>query len=218
MSGVKGELVLPYELLVEISKHDLRAWYPLVCSCKSIWETYKHIPREHKYAMFMKWKTKNSVFWSESYWEYIEDGKAMPHVVLLRYDTEGRLLQESQMYKGRKWGKTVTYYRYNTHSLDESIQVVLTRAYYVDDELHGKALEYHDNGVIGCISNYNHGVLHGEYYTYHDNGKRYKVGQWLNGIMVGEWTEYSRDGKVISCGVKSNNTNDGKLKRWCVVL
>jgi antitoxin component YwqK of YwqJK toxin-antitoxin module len=164
----------------------------------------------------MTWKTKNNIFHSDSYWEYIDDnGVAKPHYLLLRYDLQGRLLQESEMYRGVMWGKTTTYFRFNAHCLSESNQVVCSRQHYVDGELHGRALEYHDNGVIWCISEYKHGVLDGDYYTYYDDGRRKRVGRWRNGIQVGEWTEYDKHGNIT---LRRNMDKEVAGRRFCIIV
>lgn len=221
------DLVLPIEILAEIAAHNMFAFGALTRTCKAVYARFTGLSRREKMQMFMTWRVKHHVFYSESYWEYMIDGAAVAHVVKLRYDVAGYILQEAEMWLGVKWGKCITYYRVIECEVYDSSRDaytsleplrVQTRAWYVAGKPHGKMLEYHDNGVLWSIANYTHGNLDGEFRAYHDNGKLHQIKHYVNGVAR-EWCEYNPTGKLIASGV--NNTSDHIMSRHgakCVIL
>jgi hypothetical protein len=205
--------ILPYEILIEIAKADMIAFGLLIRTCWAIWRPFASLTRQDRIALVLTWRTRNRLFHTESYYEYRSNGRSIPHILLMRHDDNGRILEESEMWLGKRQGKCVTYYEYSVDTLLEPNSCIRTREWYVDDKLHGKFLEYHDNGILWCDCRYKHGKLDGEYRTYHDNGRLHQIKYYVDGVATGEWFEYDRNGCLRAHGFGETIT-----KRRCVIV
>ncbi|QJX73808.1 hypothetical protein F-E9_35 [Faustovirus] len=207
--------ILPTELLIEVAmRADMFTFGALVRTCKAVWQPFKALDRRTRMSRFMTWQTREHLFYTDAYWEYKPaNNMAVAHVTRLRYDTSGRILQDAEMWLGRRHGRCISYYMYDDmHALLESA-CVRTRAWYVDGHLHGKVFEYHDNGILWCDCNYQHGALDGEFRAYYDTGRLHQIKHYASGVAVGEWFEYARDGSLHAHGHV-----DTPAPRRCVIL
>ncbi len=97
----------------------------------------------------------------------LENGKAMPAGNLvnglkeglwLEYGVENRYIFTATSYfKGKKYGRAITYYKKNT---------IMEDSYYVNGILHGEYISYFENGNVNRKGQYNNGKESGiwEYY------------------------------------------------------
>ena len=68
-------------------------------------------------------------------------------------------------------------------------------------------LKYKNYKTIGEINENN--KRHGYWYEYHSNGLLYSLGEYDNGLKEGEWEYYYDNGKIMEKGTYKNNKRKG---------
>jgi antitoxin component YwqK of YwqJK toxin-antitoxin module len=80
--------------------------------------------------------------------------------------------------------------------------------------IHGKYLEYFENGNICIEENYNNGLEEGERREYFSNGQLFQFSNWLNDEMNGLCLTYYQNGQLRCQKVYHNDQLHGEEKVW----
>jgi len=84
------------------------------------------------------------------------------------------------------------------------------KAYYIDGSRVGKYEEYHDNGTLKILANYNlNGEYDGEYYEYDRFGRCKLRYMYDDGKLQGLCERFADNGKVSECGWYNDDVLDG---------
>jgi len=91
--------------------------------------------------------------------------------------------------------KNIEYFNYNNN--------LLKKEQKIDGKHEGKSIEYYENNIVKCITNYNNGKKNGNFIVYHTNGKVFFNATYLNGKLI----------KINRlCDDKGNNLEVGTFK------
>lgn len=107
--------------------------------------------------------------------------------VWLFYSAKNVLSSSETYTKGKKNGKSYTYYKGG--GISEIIN-------WVNDTKEGNWEQYHENGNIKIRSQHQNGNIHGNYICYYADGVTEIKGQYFNGMEDGVWDFYFQDGKL----------------------
>ena len=65
-----------------------------------------------------------------------------------------------------------------------------------EGQRHGRAATFHENGRPASTAKYVKGLRVGVYQSWHPNGKNHESGEYKMGFKIGEWFNYFDDGKL----------------------
>jgi antitoxin component YwqK of YwqJK toxin-antitoxin module len=120
-----------------------------------------------------------------------ENGKAVGF--WKKYNRNKNLHEIIEWKDGRQYSKRIFTYHNNGKKKSETFFIL-----YPEEISHGKWHEWHENGKLKSINNYNYGKISGEWRGWHENGKRsYKATYNDNKLVKNSWVEYNKKGRKI---------------------
>ena len=82
------------------------------------------------------------------------------------------------------------------------------------DILHGKRIEWHENGQISEETNYKDNKEDGKMASWYKDGQKAAEGNYKNDELNGKWISWYKDGQKAAEGNYKNGELDGKMASW----
>ena len=131
----------------------------------------------------------------------IEYQAGLRHGLSVVLDSRGGIISQENYSEGKKNGSSRIY------ADVRGAKVLKTHTVYKDDLLHGKKVQYTENGKLQAIAEYQNGEKHGKSSWYYSNGNPAIEQNYSKDVLNGSQISYYEDGQVRS----EANYVDGKL-------
>jgi|GEM_PF-3842867 len=93
-------------------------------------------------------------------------------------------------------------------------EILVAEGHAKKGALHGKQVEYYDNGEKEMVIEYSGGEKNGDYKSYYENGKVKEKGEYKNNLKTGKWKTYYPNGELESQGKYGKDKKKGVWKYY----
>ncbi|WP_108423681.1 toxin-antitoxin system YwqK family antitoxin [Flagellimonas amoyensis] len=125
----------------------------------------------------------------------------------------GKVLQEGQILGDKKHGEWKLYFPTEDYLLKNTPPKTRVIEHYKDDTLHGEHKEFHEDGSVSMIIDYNEGKITRNR-SFWANGQVISDCTYVNGELHGQCISYEEDGSLWLENNYVNGKNHGPYKRY----